>query len=64
MGYSQYLQHGVVGEGLNGYDAILAMLRDAGFDGWISVEDGVNGIEEMRRSLAFLRRKRDQTWPS
>ena len=64
MGYSQYLQHGVVGEGLNDYDAILATLRDAGFDGWISVEDGVNGIDEMRRSLAFLRRKRDQIWPS
>ena len=63
LGYSQYLQHGVVGQGLNDYDAILATLRGAGFDGWISIEDGINGIDEMRRSLAFLRGKRDLIWP-
>lgn len=55
IGYSPDLQHGVIGEGLNNYPAIFATLVAAGYDGWISVEDGVNGMHEMRASVEFLR---------
>jgi sugar phosphate isomerase/epimerase len=51
--YSQ-LVHGEVGTGLIDYDAIFGILRGAGFDGWVSIEDGVNGIEELERSASFL----------
>jgi len=59
-GYADILQHGVTGEGANDYDAIFAMLQDAGFGGWISIEDGMHGMDEMRRSMDFLRRMRDR----
>ena len=32
----------------------------AQFSGWISVEDGMNGLEELQRSIAFLKQKRSQ----
>jgi sugar phosphate isomerase/epimerase len=57
LGYPQGLVHGVVGEGLNDYDAILSTLASIGFHGWISIEDGMNGMDEMQRSLRFLERK-------
>lgn len=57
VGYAKRLSHGVIGEGLNDYDAIFATLVDVGFDGWISIEDGVNGMEELRASVSFLRGK-------
>ena len=56
-GYARILQHGEIGRGLNNYDAIFSILRDSGFSGWISIEDGVNGFEELERSCAFLRAK-------
>jgi sugar phosphate isomerase/epimerase len=56
-GYSQLLKHGVTGQGLNDYDAIFGLLRQSGYSGWISIEDGMNGLEEMQQSLDFLRRK-------
>jgi sugar phosphate isomerase/epimerase len=59
-GYAKSLQHGVIGKGLNDYDAIFRILRDAGFDGWISIEDGMNGMDELRQSAEFLKRKIDQ----
>lgn len=59
-GYSQALVHGVIGRGLIDYDAIFARLRNVRFTGWISVEDGVNGTEEMRESVAFLRAKAEE----
>jgi len=49
------LRHGVTGKGLNDYDAIFRLLASAGYSGWISIEDGMNGMEEMAESLAFLR---------
>ncbi len=58
IGYPDKLQHGVTGQGSNDYDAIFSILRDNGFDGWVSIEDGVNGMEEMRESIEFLRRMR------
>jgi sugar phosphate isomerase/epimerase len=54
-GYAKNLQHGVIGKGLNDYDAIFSTLKAEGFDGWISIEDGVNGMDELRQSVAFLR---------
>ena len=59
-GYAPILKHGVIGEGLNDYDRIFSILVEVGFDGWISIEDGddpAHGMEHLRRSAAFLRRK-------
>lgn len=56
LGYSPNLRHGVTGQGLNDYDAIFRILADERYDGWISIEDGMNGMDEMAQSLAFLRR--------
>lgn len=56
-GYANNLKHGVIGKGLNNYDAIFPVLKAEGFDGWISIEDGVNGIDELRESVRFLRAK-------
>lgn len=60
IGYSPDLQHGVIGKGLNDYPRIFQTLADAGYDGWISVEDGVNGMHEMAESVEFLRDARDR----
>ncbi|MDE0080934.1 MAG: sugar phosphate isomerase/epimerase [Caldilineaceae bacterium] len=60
IGYPDKLQHGVTGQGSNDYDTIFSILRDRGFDGWVSIEDGINGMEEMRESIEFLKRKRAQ----
>jgi sugar phosphate isomerase/epimerase len=59
-GYSDKLRHGEVGQGLIDYDAIFAILARHGYSGWISVEDGVNGLDELARSVAFLKRKRNE----
>lgn len=63
LGYSPNLRHGVTGKGLNDYDAIFRTLAAAGYRGWVSIEDGMNGMEEMAESLAFLRRKVAQYFP-
>lgn len=60
LGYSPVLQHGVIGRGLNDYDRIFRILAGAGYDGWISIEDGVNGMGEMAESVDFLRQARDE----
>ncbi len=57
FGYAKNLKHGVIGQGLNDYDKIFSMLRSAGFAGWISIEDGENGLEELQESVRFLRAK-------
>ena len=56
LGYSPNLRHGVTGKGLNDYDAIFSILAANGYRGWVSIEDGMNGMDEMAESLAFLRR--------
>ena len=58
IGYSDALKHGETGVGLNDYDAIFSILADSGFSGWISVEDGMDGLDELRRSVTFLKEKR------
>jgi sugar phosphate isomerase/epimerase len=60
VGYPDKLRHGETGKGLNDYDAIFRILAGAGFSGWISVEDGMNGLDELRRSVEFLKGKRAQ----
>ena len=64
VGYASVLQHGEIGKGLNDFDRIFSILREVGFDGWISIEDGVNGLDELRRSAEFLRRKMAEYWPA
>ena len=54
-GYAAILSHGVVGKGMNDYPKIFRTLREAGFDGWVSIEDGLNGLDEIRASAEFLR---------
>ena len=63
-GYAARLCHGEIGKGLNDYDMIFSELQQAGFDGWISIEDGVEGMDQLRRSVSFLRRKITQHWGS
>jgi sugar phosphate isomerase/epimerase len=53
-GYAAILAHGVVGKGMNNYARIFRILREVGFDGWVSIEDGVNGLEDIRASAEFL----------
>ena len=36
------------------------ILHEVGFDGWISIEDGMNGLDEIARSAEFLNRKRGE----
>ena len=59
-GYAKNLRHGVIGKGLNDYDAIFATLKAEDFDGWISIEDGENGMDELKESVSFLRTKMAQ----
>ena len=55
VGYAAILAHGVIGQGMNDYPRIFRTLREVGFQGWVSIEDGVNGLEEIRQSAEFLR---------
>jgi sugar phosphate isomerase/epimerase len=64
LGYSTKLKHGETGQGMIDYDAIFSRLGAAGFAGWISVEDGMNGLDEIARSVDFLKAKRTQYYSS
>jgi sugar phosphate isomerase/epimerase len=64
QGYMKRLRHGTIGKGMNDYDAIFRELRGAGFDGWISIEDGVDGMDQLHESVRFLRTKFAQHWPA
>lgn len=57
LGYASRLSHGVIGKGMNDYDKIFSMLYSVGFNSWISIEDGVNGMDELRQSVRFLKEK-------
>jgi sugar phosphate isomerase/epimerase len=63
LGYAKRLRHGAIGRGMNDYDKIFGTLASVGFNGWVSIEDGVDGMDQLRESVAFLRRKIDQHWP-
>ncbi len=60
IGYFSKLKHGVTGKGLNDYDRIFGILAQAGYRGWVSIEDGMNGMEEMKESIDFLKRMREK----
>lgn len=64
IGYTQLLKHGITGRGMNDYDAIFQILVDVNYRGWISIEDGMNGMEEMAESLRFLRKKVAEYFPN
>lgn len=55
VGYASILTHGVIGKGLNDYPRIFRILHEVKYEGWISIEDGMNGLEEIRASAEFLR---------
>lgn len=59
IGYSPNLRHGVTGKGLNDYPQIFTILAQAGYQGWVSIEDGMNGMEEMKESVDFLKQMRE-----
>ena len=59
-GYANILKHGVIGKGLNDYDKIFSILREEGFNSWISIEDGpdpAKGVDDITQSAIFLRKK-------
>jgi sugar phosphate isomerase/epimerase len=61
-GYAKIVKHGIIGNGLNDYDRIFGAMARAGYDGWISIEDGEGptveeGMANLRASVAFLRGK-------
>lgn len=60
IGYPDKLQHGVTGKGMNDFNAIFSILSKAGFKGWVSIEDGMNGMGEMKESIDFLKAMRDK----
>ena len=64
LGYAKRLSHGEIGKGLNDYDAIFSELRGVGFDSWVSIEDGVDGMEQLAGSVRFVRGKLKQHWPA
>jgi sugar phosphate isomerase/epimerase len=63
IGYFDKLRHGVTGKGLNDFDAIFRILAEQNYRGWVSIEDGMNGMGEMAESLAFLRRVTAKYFP-
>ena len=54
VGYASRLSHG-----MNDYDAIFSTLNSVGFHSWISIEDGMNGMDDLRESVRFLKAKID-----
>jgi sugar phosphate isomerase/epimerase len=62
-GYAKRLSHGEIGKGLNDYDAIFSELKRVGFNSWISIEDGVDGMAQLERSVSFLKKKIAEYWP-
>jgi sugar phosphate isomerase/epimerase len=64
IGYSPNLRHGVTGKGLNDYDQIFSILSGVGYQGWVSIEDGMNGMDEMKESVDFLNRMRAKHFAS
>jgi len=57
VGYAKILKHGVIGRGMIDYEKVFAILQSVNFNGWISIEDGMNGLDEIKESANFLRRK-------
>lgn len=60
IGYPSFLNHGVVGKGLNNYPLIFQKLASRRYSGWVSIEDGMNGMGEMKESVEFLKKMREK----
>lgn len=60
LGYSPILQHGQIGKGLNDYNRIFSILAEINYQGWISVEDGEEGMDQMKRSIEYLKKMRNK----
>lgn len=63
-GYAAVLKHGETGKGMNDFDSIFRILASVNFAGWISVEDGMNGLDELARSVEYLKKKRAEYYGS
>jgi sugar phosphate isomerase/epimerase len=63
LGYSPNLRHGVTGQGLNDFPTIFTILAEHNYRGWVSIEDGMNGMDEMAASLAYLREMSRRYFP-
>ena len=55
VGYPEALEHGVIGTGLIDYERVFGILRQSGFAGWISIEDGTGGHDDLVASASYLR---------
>ena len=62
IGYANILSHGEIGKGMNDYDLIFKELKRVGFDNWISIEDGVDGFDQLERSVKFVNKKISEYW--
>ena len=62
LGYSPILLHGEIGKGLNDYDRIFSILAAINYQGWISVEDGEEGLDQMKMSVEYLKKMRSKYW--
>ncbi|HEX7592741.1 MAG TPA: sugar phosphate isomerase/epimerase family protein [Anaerolineae bacterium] len=63
LGYPAKLKHGITGKGMNDYDKIFGILSRAGYNRWVSIEDGMNGMDEMKQSIEFLKQMRGKYFP-
>ena len=63
-GYAKRLSHGEVGKGSERLRCDLQRAQvSAGFgENWISIEDGVEGMDQLARSAEFLRAKIAEYW--
>lgn len=69
-GYARRFRHGEIGKGLDDYDAIFSELKSAGFgmessgrENWISVKGGDDGMDQLARSVDFLKTRIGAHWP-
>ena len=44
------------------YDLIFKELKRVGFDSWISIEDCVDGFDQLERSVNFVNKKILEYW--
>ena len=51
----RFMDQLVVERRMNDHPRIFQMLKESGSQGWVSIEDGLNGLEEIRASAEFLR---------
>lgn len=60
VGYAMPLRHGEIGQGMNNDDAHFSTRKGVDFDGWINIENSVEGFDQLQGSVKFLLRKMTQ----